>query len=53
MATLTETSYYARKGVNILIIALILIVVGRLAIFGAIGIKERLFQLRRLQPTTP
>lgn len=47
MATLTETSYYARKGVNILIIAIVLIVVGRMTFFAAVGIKERLF------PTPP
>lgn len=47
MATLTETAYYARKGVNIAFIALVVIIVGRMLIFGAIGLKERFF------PTPP
>lgn len=43
MATLTETSYYARKGINISIIVVTLIIVGRFAFLGALGLKDRFF----------
>ncbi len=47
MATLTETSYYARKGVNILIIVVVLLIVARVLFTAALGIKDRVF------PTPP
>ncbi len=47
MATLTETAYYARKAVNIGIIALVVIIVGRFLILGAISLKNTFF------PTPP
>ncbi len=43
MASLTEISYYSRKGVNIFIIGIVVIIVGRFLIFGALALKEHFF----------
>lgn len=43
MATLTETAYYARKGVNIGIIVLVVVIVGRFLVLGALGLKDAFF----------
>ncbi len=43
MATLSETAYLARKTINIGVILLVVIILGRLAILAGIALKEKYF----------